>query len=760
MNFYRRRPLTLAISLCLPVSAAMAFVPGAFKLVLILLTVVFTVSAIIYLRRRGTYEICNLSSVGFAGLCGGLMLCFLLTSFAYYDMYARRFEDLENGALTGVVTEVKSQTPYSALYIIETESLDGEDVRGKGIVYTAHPLSLTVGDVITACVEFVPLDEFYGDIGVSKLEMLTRGYVFSCSTLAPAARIGTKNVPSVWLSGLRDTLSAKLRLTLNGEAAAMADALLLGDRSGLGRVRRDFSEIGTVHILALSGMHIAILIGGADRLLRLLGLGRRIRYPILILFMAFYTAVTGFLLSAVRASVMLAITFVADAIGEESDRTTSLFAAAGLIILADPVSVYDVSLQLSFFATLGMTLVSEADARLYADGCAKGGRAYGRRLLGNGAASVGALIFVLPLQWMYFGKISLVCVPATMIISAVCEGILLLLPLQLFCSLIGWYFMSARISFLVGLLTRLASAVAGVLADAFPSVSFKYPFVPVLLVCLITVLAVLVYKNAGNWLYSLIPLAVCTALFLGGVGVYEFAHRSDAEVFCIANGGEGLAVVSERKTMIIDVTGGLRIPITAVWDEAESRCLTSVDTYLITNLTRKHVGSFRSFVGFTPVKNICVPAPETEYELYLAEDLRAVAEEYGAGLTFYTRSTDIQMSFGDVSVFIPKREFIARAKMPLESVTVSRGDSSVSYVGAAVWENTGLWEECLKSDVLLFGSAGPWIHTPPPLGDCRSGQRVHIPELGYAGLADGAHMYRAVSVTVGKRFAAELPQSD
>ena len=131
MNFYRRRPLALAISLCIAASAASVFMPGVIKIAFMALAIILSPIIITLLKRRQVKRVCGLASASFVLICASLILCFLLTSFAYYDVFVSQYEELENGSITAIVTDVKSRRAYSATYTVRLKDVDGNPMNGK-----------------------------------------------------------------------------------------------------------------------------------------------------------------------------------------------------------------------------------------------------------------------------------------------------------------------------------------------------------------------------------------------------------------------------------------------------------------------------------------------------------------------------------------------------------------------------------------------------------------------------------------------------
>ena len=103
---------------------------------------------------------------------------------------------------------------------------------------------------------------------------------------------------------VRATLSASLQRSLPEPASALARSLLLGQRRGLpDEIRQDFIETGTSHLLAISGLHVAILLGAALALGRLLFGGARWALLLALVAVWTYAMVSGMSPSVTRAAL-------------------------------------------------------------------------------------------------------------------------------------------------------------------------------------------------------------------------------------------------------------------------------------------------------------------------------------------------------------------------------------------------------------------------------------------------------------------------
>lgn len=138
--------------------------------------------------------------------------------------------------------------------------------------------------------------------------------------------------------------------------AGLARAIMLGDRRGVGQDwLNKFSQTGTTHIMAISGMNITILSALVMNFLILSGLWRRQAFYAAVIFLGIYLLLIGLPPSAARAGVMGLLVMLALHLGRLNKLSNSLFFAAALLLFFNPKLLRDdAGFQLSFLAVLGI----------------------------------------------------------------------------------------------------------------------------------------------------------------------------------------------------------------------------------------------------------------------------------------------------------------------------------------------------------------------------------------------------------------------
>lgn len=157
--------------------------------------------------------------------------------------------------------------------------------------------------------------------------------------------------PFAFLRGFRDWARSVMTVGLPEEdgIVELLHAMTLGWKAGLTQeVREPFMQSGTMHIFAISGLHIAIVGAILIELVRVFGFTRRQSAGAVIVLLWCYVVATGEQPSAIRAATMMTVVLGGLMLKRPSNLPNSVAAAAVLILLVDPLSLFQIGFQLSF----------------------------------------------------------------------------------------------------------------------------------------------------------------------------------------------------------------------------------------------------------------------------------------------------------------------------------------------------------------------------------------------------------------------------
>ncbi len=289
---------------------------------------------------------------------------------AWYNDYP------EKVVIEGLVIAYPDQRDGVTLLRVQAERLRGEDdllyreVSGV-LLARVHPYgSWRYGDRLQL--------EGYLETPPENQEFSYRAYLarqgihsyFSCSvcqgcTLTidqTCARILQRDQGSrlrAAIYAVRQKAHALITSYLPDPEASLLAGILLGIETGIPEtVNRAFQDSGTSHIIAISGFNFAIVAGLITALFSRL-LGRWKGMLAAFVGIAVYALLAGANAAVIRAAVMGSLSVLALNLGRRQLGVNTLLIVAGLMALADPFVLWDVSFQLSFTATLGLVLYAQ-----------------------------------------------------------------------------------------------------------------------------------------------------------------------------------------------------------------------------------------------------------------------------------------------------------------------------------------------------------------------------------------------------------------
>ncbi len=218
-------------------------------------------------------------------------------------------------------------------------------------------------------------------------------------------------------------------------AASLLKGLIVGDRSEISdETKTDFINTGVVHVLAVSGLHVAYIL-----LIFLFVFGRFSlvnRNILTIIGLFIFIFITGSTASVVRSAIMGMAVLVAIITNRSTNIFNSLALSALLILLFKPGDLFDPGLQLSFAAVISIVALTPFFRRRIDSLGLK--RNWLRKLLIFCTVSLAAQIGTIPFTLIYFRKLSLISLIANIFVVPFTGGMISLGILTLFFSVI-WF---------------------------------------------------------------------------------------------------------------------------------------------------------------------------------------------------------------------------------------------------------------------------------------------------------------------------------
>ncbi len=532
----------------------------------------------------------------------------------------------------------------------------------------------------------------------------------------------------IMLSRVQSALSQSLRAAMGEKSGALCAALLLGDRTHLdGETELQFRRAGASHLLALSGMHLGIVMAVVSLMLLRLRLPYRVRLLLVSLAAVAYLLVTGCALSTLRAALMLIYLQISRSQGRQADGLTSLSLFFAVCIAVEPYMLLDVSLWLTSLAVA--VPVAVLPALQGSDKSSDGKRSQGRsaRLAGKLLTPIlisllCMIVLILPM-WIFFGEMSLLSPLSTLLLTVPVTALLCLGVLWLLLAPLSFWGVAA---FWSGLLADGMERLADLLREAtawmsgFDGVmlSLRYDAIKVALPVLAVVLLTLMLLRLKRRYMALI---LSVSMVLGGVAVgFEIASTRDTlQGELVARGNSELLLLYDGDdSLLCDMSDGSYSAYSLLLKDGLPAGHTELDALLLTHYHSRHVSTLERLCGSVRIKTLYLPMSfemcdeeKSEDDQGIARKLQSMAEERGIEVVFYHIAQGFSVG-EDLALTGVQYAMLERSAHPLLALSVRyAGDISTTYVGAAVFEQPTLaafvGDSVAQSQAVILGGHGP-----------------------------------------------------
>ena len=610
MSFFKKRPLGLILCIMLGGFSLFTYLPNVLKIVAASAALLILILFALFYKRIGLYPtVISLVALISFGL-----------SFLYFDYYFPIHQKVyEPVRIEGRVTSVIYEEAFGTQIRVKTNEIEGCDFnRASLLVSFSSQEHLRVGDRISFVGTIDALDDT--DVGFNEKSYYEsrgiRGVVSEADDLM-IEESGSFTAVG-FISDTREALHDYIMASTDEDTAGMLIALLTGEKDALpAQTRLDFKRIGLSHILAISGMHLAILVTGLHFLLSLFGLGKKLRSVIAMVFVVVYMGLTGFPVSVMRAGIMVLISNLLFLFAKTKDSFTNLMISVALICIITPYAAHDVSLLLSFFATMGvLEALDFMEKRPYTTSKLK---RLGFSVLASVISSLFAIAMTLPFSVFNFGRLSYVAPLTTLVFSFLIE---------IFMYAGSIFLIIGAPGFLMAPINRICEAIMS-LSAAFAEIPHVYVISDSLLLKIITVIFYILlvcfigFRIRRKKTAALLLLFVFSSIFLiGYLNTNSFlrkdriVYRSDTvenEVMIAVHDGNATAVNLTKNT---NHARGLLY----YWLSEER--IVSLDNLYFPQYTSNLPRAILEIVSTVPVERIYLPSPASikEREILAAVD--------------------------------------------------------------------------------------------------------------------------------------------
>lgn len=484
------------------------------------------------------------------------------------------------------------------------------------------------------------------------------------------------------------------------------------------------STAGIMHVIAVSGMHVMLLVWMVSKLF-----GARRGAVVSVGAILFFAVMTGGSPSVLRAALMTGLYLLAPGLRREPDDVTGLSAALFALLAWNPCAAGSVSLQLSFSAMAGLVLLSPKIDAWMAEKLPSHGRVL-PRIRQSLSATLGVMILSTPITAYRFGYVPLYGALANLVV-------LWLVPICFIGGFLGGILglLWAPLGKLLGL--ALTVPTEGVfltarLVSKLPcaAVYLSHPYA----VCWL----VLVYALFGvAWLFKgkrpyrpAFPFCLSVLSLCLLMGVLRADYRQGTTVTAVDVGqGESISILRGDTTLVVDCGGDFN---GAAGDRTGAYLLgrgrKRIDLLVLTHLHEDHANGVTRLMARIPVERLIVRADVDDSDEQLDEIL-SYAERYGTEVTFLEETTCTTL--GELELTL----YLSPYKGENQGIVVQAGvDGYETLILGDVNETTEKWLvrefDLPDGEVLVAGHHGAKTSTGETLLDAYTPETALI-SVGY-----------------------------
>ena len=283
---------------------------------------------------------------------------------SHYTSLAKNLTD-SNVEITFRIRAVLKSSYYHHKYIIDILNIDKHYVVGKSILYIQKEANDSLLQVDDTFFTRTSLEEIPAPLNPHQFnykKYLERNHIYhqlslKHTDLLPASK--HKHTLFGYAHFIRTQITKNLsKFAIQADELSIINALLLGQRQDISpEVYRNYTQAGAVHILAVSGLHVGILLLLLNIVLRpfeLLKNGNVIKTVILVILLWLFALIAGLSASVVRAVFMFTIFAIAMNLKRPTNSYNTAAISMFFLLLMKPNFIFDVGFQLSYVAVIAI----------------------------------------------------------------------------------------------------------------------------------------------------------------------------------------------------------------------------------------------------------------------------------------------------------------------------------------------------------------------------------------------------------------------
>ncbi len=304
---------------------------------------------------------------------------------------------------------------------------------------------------------------------------------------------------------IRLKIKENLHNGLSNENVEIAYSALFGDKTMLSPDQYNaYKMSGIAHMLAVSGLHVGIIVGLLSKLFKLLKVKPKISFIIICLMLIFYMYVCNFAVSVVRATIMSVLLLLAPIVKRRYDSLSALGIAGIICFAINPLLAFDVSALMSFSCIAGIVLLYKSISLALAK--VKFPNALAKSLALSASTSIAMLVIMA----FFFNNLNIISLIANIILIPIFTvAFSITFVLALFSLVLPFItYLLYPIGFVYDFLNLVAVVLGNLPIANFSTISFNYIAIVVYFLFLLLISRICTASETNKVVYTLPLLAI------------------------------------------------------------------------------------------------------------------------------------------------------------------------------------------------------------------------------------------------------------
>lgn len=474
-----------------------------------------------------------------------------------YEKHYSHFTTDGYDKIIGTISERLKPNAYSEKYYLKIQSLNNQEVFGKILLHVAKkefPQPFQAGQQLLLYQEVQPVPKTLNPYQFDYAAYLEKQQVYHQVYLKPEhfRMVSQQHNLDFYVEQYQDKLLNSFnRHGFSEDTHNIIKALLLGQRQDMStEINQQYTDAGVIHILAISGLHIAMLYAMLLFFLKPLNRlkkGKLIQLLVALGFLWSFAVLSGLSASVVRSVVMFSFMSLGLYWNKSANMYNTMAISMLLMLLVKPNFLFDVGFQLSYAAVFAIVWLQPLFQKY---------RFKNNPILNYGLdlvlISLIAQIGVLPISLYYFHQFpslfllaNLVVIPLSSFILVYGIFILVLNFVWPSVAVIAGKLLSLSIELMNGYIAWIATFEGFTLKE----IPFSLPLLLSLYLLIVTIVLYGYQRNSTRW-YSILIAAFVFQL----TQLFSFSEHRDTEEFIIFNNKRTTLLLHKNKTGIVAYT--------------------------------------------------------------------------------------------------------------------------------------------------------------------------------------------------------------